>query len=377
MTENKKTRSTSANVRSNYLFLGLYLIAKLDIKNRMKKDSPKEYLRSFERMENFFNKKLDTLTELLVDVNTIVIPFTDTMYYFFDNYKSHLGVDNTNDDQPFPDFLSYERNNDEIQQNIYDDLLDKIDDYKEIGEDVPQSLYNEVEKIHKRSIEDIQNQYWSKFLEYINNTPNPMSDPNVLDYIQSLKINYLITHDKAIDKKLEELGKLFTKKPTAWRIEKDAFISGKRWPNKVVYKDQHTFVNLIPNIDIGFEDGLAYFVDETIKDGWEADDETTDSARIWFKTFYYEVFPIYRWFFIFMLGKHKWDADDIETIKYWLILINEALYSIGNIFGKKLPTVNMPFSNIADKYFNPLNDTEDALGKRSWLRLKNRPKLPF
>ena len=207
MAENKKTRSTSANVRSNYLFLGLYLIAKLDIKSRMKEDSQKEYLRSFERMESFFNKKLDTLTNLLVDVNTVAIPFTDTMDYFFDNYRSHLGVDNTSDDQPFPDFLSYEKNNDEMQQNIYYDLLDKINDYKENGKDVPQSLYKELEKISKRSIEDIQNQYWGKLLEYIHNTPNPMSDPAVLDYIQSLKLNYLITHNKVIDKKLEEIGK--------------------------------------------------------------------------------------------------------------------------------------------------------------------------
>lgn len=372
MTEEKKIRSASTSIRSNYLFLGLYLIAKLDLESRSKN---KDYLRAFERMEKYFTKKLDNSTDLITDVNTVVIPFTKSMDHFFSKYRLNFGY-YEEIDNPFPDYLSYELSKENQIASTHHQILN-LEIIKSKHVDYAEKLSHEIDQLKSQITVDIQDEYWKEILNFIETTPNPMSSPAVTDYIQLLQINCTITQDKQLIERLDIIRKKQKINRINWRLGDNSFVSGLRWPNKVVYKDQQTFVNLISNINISFEKGLIDHVERTIEDGWEAKDSLTDKERIWYIDFYYYVLPIYRWFFIFLLGKHEWTEDDWETIKYWLILINEALYNACNIFGNKYINKEMPIDKKTNKYFHPLNYQEDSLGKITWGRIKKSPKLPF
>lgn len=374
MAEDKKLRSATKHIRSNYLFFGLYLIAKFDLKSRLKPGRKKEYLHAFDRMEKFFNKQQANISDFINDVKCSPVPFDLTKTYFFDKYKSHLGFKKSASVKPLPDYLSYkhrvEKDIEYVDQMLYinnatytniseiEDLLsDNIKDYKEL-------THNEIKR-----------QYWKKFIKYFDALPNPLSDPGIFDFIQLLQSNYTLTKDPKIKKRLDEIGRKLLARHILWRIkDKYTYIEGLRWPNSVVYKDQQTFLSLAQDMDIGFEKATINHINNTLEEGYLSSDNEIDQETIWFKTFYYEYFPTYRWLFIFLMNRTNWTKYDLDIIQYWMVLINEALFKACNVFGNKQLKQTREYPENIKNY---LNDQKGLRTPTSWSKIDDTTAIPF
>lgn len=336
----KSIKSSVKHVRSGYLFLGLYLIAKLDYKSRYTNDG--DHLHAFDRMYDYFQNRIDDYLKKEAHKEMSLVPFNNALEYFCNRYRVLLGFDQSLDSNPMKDYISYE-----LQQ------------------------YNDPEYQG-----DVKTIYFNMILKRIEKLLNPLLDPAIFDFIQLLQINFTLTQSKKIEKQLLTIGRKIATRHIPWRTAQDSTNTKTKWPNSQIYQDQETFLFINDNQHLKYNALEREY--KNYKYGKYVISEEDELKDLdWFKEYRYHYYPIYRWFFILLLDKMDWQENEIETIKYWLYLINESLWEMSNLFGNRFPmrpdlgnkTRFIPIRN--------LNDSFELLGKHNWNNLDKSPKLPF
>lgn len=334
MSTKAKQRSAVKHIRSSYLFFGLYLIAKFDFKARWENDDAK-YLRAFERMRDYFTKKFEEYSSKINVILVDPVQFNHSFQNFCESNSAILGSESPAELPNMQDWLSYDLHWD--------------------SDHTPQQ--------HKKH-------YWKMVKERIEKSPNPFLDKGLFDFIQLLQINYTLTQDEKLRKWLEEMGRKVFTRHIPWRFDSRVNPSNLKWPNFHIYKDQDAFLLIINNSALTYEALEILYLNKKIGDN--SSEEDYEQGHNWFHAFRYDIYPIYYWFFILLLGKHDWNDSDIERIKYWLYLINESIYLATNVFGNRYP---IKTHKGIDSPKIDLN--EDVLGAYGWNTVDNLPELPF
>lgn len=349
-----KQRSSVKHIRSSYLFLGLYLIAKLDFEKRINREC-NTYLKAFERMRAYFKEKLEENSYNKSSIKIVQTPFRKAFNNFCDLYSAYLGSEPPTEIHTLQDYMTYDMK-----------YYDMIENYEDNKKEAIQSISK-----HPKVI------YWEMVLDRIKKLPNPLLDRGLFDFVQLLQINYTLTQDERILKRLEELGRKVFTRHISWRFDKDSNIGNLRWPNFQVYKDQESFLLILENNKLRYKALKSLHLDNKFGKFSVGDDQKIKESN-WFYTFRYNYYPVYYWFFVFLTNKNILDKEHIDTIKHWLYLINESLYVACNLFGNRYPVTPHPKYKRLTKVYRDLNDSNEVLGRYyGWAMVNRIPNLPF
>jgi len=331
MSEKKSSDASSVKYfRSYYLFLGVYLIAKTDYKDRWLLsnkcrtpkspyiDDPKDYSDSYSRMIDFFQEKIDNYQKISSAKDYSIRSFSQTFDYYCETYVGILGKPENYKSRLSTDFLTY--------------MLQTQD--------------------------PSQSEYYNLFKHEIENSPDPFKNKNVIDYLQLLWLNYSITGNEPLKHQIENLGRSAFRR--SFNITKP---KGKpfRWHNKTIYDDQKMFIWVLENPDNTVTNQKYDYIDEYYSNIKYSDDEDCKENK--FLKFRGEIFPIYYWLFRFILDGNPIEID-IQKVKKFLYLINEAIDYTLRFVGEKqaLPEKNL---------------NEGVLGYKTWQDVGTFPDLPF
>jgi len=360
----RKSHLPSKYFRTQYLFLGSYLNAKADLKSRhftQKKvkifynhpDDPSEikpYYSVFERMEKYFSDKIEEAKQKGKNNDISIYQFVNSFESFCNNYRVLLQSPEKTKTRNFPDYYL----NHYLESNI------------------PNSTFIK------------------RFEEAINSSLNPFTDPNLIEFLQLLKINYALTGNIKLKRYLEKIGRNFFTKSLLIRKTKSKSEESRknnptrylyRWPNELIYLDQATLIWILEK----WKDpesrkwSTKEATDEFHKDN--SDNElykTEDYISDYYRSFRSNILPVYYWFIRFYISDFDKADHNKNLIDTTMLLreINVLIYEIATIFPSSESLLPRNNDDVSQK-FGADNKKGLMLEKGSWFYVDQSPKIPF